>query len=167
LKRAFPREVAEVEEAPMKALLEELDRTTIPVRRPTDLDNFVDYLNREGTITNVTRRSITAESHYRGTAGVQRTSMEYGPPGGLNEEIYRRIASDDVKDVTFDGLESIAWCVIENLLLKRGLTEMQIRQARGLVPKEKTIIDAVETHSFEIVADALAADVTTDRRSKK
>jgi hypothetical protein len=167
LKEHYAREVAEIEEAPTRALFEEAARKPILVRAPSDLDKFVDYLNREGTIASVTRKSIRADSYYSGVSGIEGTSREYGPPGGLDEEMYRRIASDDVRGVTFDDLESIAWCVIENLLLNRGLTETQIQQARGLVPKEKSIIDAVEAHSFETVANFFATHVPEDRASRE
>jgi hypothetical protein len=123
--------------------------------RITELDSFVEYVRKGAIISSITSNSVTAEG--------RQSTRTFEPEEGLTEEVYQRLASDDL---LFETLESLAWCVIRNVLLKRGLTEVQIRQAQRLVP-EGTITDLVEANSFEVVSHALEAKVRSATRKRR
>ena len=135
--------------------------STEPVRRdPHALEDFVQYLKSGGTITQATRHSVRAEINY---AGGESNDRMYGPAGGLTEEDYQRLSYDDL------SREVLAWGVIDNLLWKKGLLSSQIQRTRRLfaaklAERSLSLTDIVEANSFEIVAEALAADVTPKKQ---
>ncbi len=155
LKARYPKEVAEIEDAPRMALLEEVSKIATRVRTPTELDRFAEYVRNGAIITMVTAHSVTAEGG--------ESTRTYEPREGLTEEVYHRLASDDL---LFETQESLAWSVIENLLRKKGLTGVQIGQARRLVP-EGVITAMVNRKSFEVVAVALFNEATKTPRKKR
>ncbi len=130
-------------------------KPTENVRRvPHELAAFAEFVEKEAIITGVTAHSVTAE----GTEGTR----TYRPAGGLTEEDYRRLADD----VLVETQDELAWAVIDNVLWKKGLLRSQIRQARRLVPKERTF-DLIEANSFEVVADALYEKVRKAPKKKR
>jgi hypothetical protein len=125
--------------------------STGPVRRnPEDLDDFARYLREGGIITNVTRRSVTAEMSTLGGESSERT---YGPAGGLIEDDYQCLSDDE------PSREELAWGVIDNLLWKKGLLSSQIERARRLLVGS-SLAEIVEAHSFEVIATALFDSLT-------
>jgi hypothetical protein len=145
LKAVYPKEVAEIEAAPIKALLEKASKIATRVPNPTELDRFAEYVENEAIITIVTADSVTAEG-----ADSTRT---YNSPGGLTEEVYVRLAYDDL------SREALAWGVIENLLRMKSLSAGQIRHARRLLPD---ILELVDQYEFEVVADELSEAILAD-----
>ncbi len=145
LKAVYPDEVAEIEAAPIKALLEKASKIATRVPSPTELDRFAEYVENEAIITIVTADSVTAEG-----ADSTRT---YNPPGGLTEDVYVRLAYDDL------SREALAWGVIENLLRMKSLSAGQIRHARRLLPD---ILELVDQYEFETVADELCEAILAD-----
>src|SRR5271157_1103865 len=132
--------------------------STDRVRRdPDDLEDFVGYIKSRGTITQVTRDSVSAEANY---SGGESTARMYGPAGGLTEEDYQRLAYDDL------SREALAWGVIDNLLWKKGLLSSQIQGTRRLFA-ERWLTDLIEANSFDVVADALYEEVMKAPKKKQ
>jgi hypothetical protein len=125
----------------MAALLEQARRVATRVPQQTELDHFAAYIDSGAIITLVTAHSITAEGG--------ESTRSYEPREGLTEEVYCRLACDDLSRTM------LAWGVIENLLRRKGLNGRQIAYAKRLVPEE-VLPALVEYHSFGIVAEALA-----------
>ena len=107
-----------------RALLAQASEIATLVPTPTELDRFAEYVTNGAIITLVTARSVTTRS--------RESTRTYKPSDGLTEEVYHRLTS---KDLIFDTAEELAWGVIENLLLRRGISRDQIQQARRLLSK--------------------------------
>jgi hypothetical protein len=155
LKTRYPKDVAEIEGAPIRAMLEEAAKIAKKVRTPSELDRFAEYVRNGANITRVTANSVTAEGG--------ESARSYEPREGLTEEDYQRLADDDL---SFDMQEKLAWSVIENLLRKKGLTEGQIGKARHRVSKA-SISELVIQNSFEVVANAFYKDVKRAHNKKR
>lgn len=149
LRELYPLEMKEIEhDAPMRALLAQASEIATLVPTPTELDRFVEYVRDGAIITSVTAHSVTAEGG--------ESTRTYEPREGLTEEVYHRLTSDDL---ILDTAEALAWGVIENLLLKRGISRAQIQQARRRVAK-RSVTHLVEASTFEVVVNILATEVT-------
>ena len=118
-------------------------------RSSRDLAVFYAYLQSGATIIDVTSDSVRAEV-YDNTC--LESAQVYSPPGGLIEEDYCRLNTDDLP---IDMQRELAWAVIDNILWKKGLLRSQIRRTRHLVAGRADILDLVGAHSFEVVADTL------------
>jgi hypothetical protein len=166
LKARYPEEVAEIEYAPMKALMERASKIATLVPTPTELDLFAEYVMNGAIVTMVTSHSVTAEG--------SESTRTYAPREGLTKEVYRRLAADDLMP---EMLEELAWGVIGNLLSKKGLSAAQIRQARRRITEkiqkarrrkiDVAITDLVERNSFEEIVDAIYEEAVKAPKKKR
>jgi hypothetical protein len=166
LKAQYAEEFAEIKNAPMKKLLEEASKIATLVPTPTEIHLFAEYVMNGAIVTMVTSHSVTAEG--------SESTRTYAPREGLTEEVYRRLAADDLMP---EMLEELAWGVIGNLLSKKGLSAAQIRQARRRITEKiqkarrrKTdlaITDLVELNSFDVIVDAIYDEAVKAPKKKR